>query len=85
MPTLEQEFEEQKALHKYVILKAKIVQYYKDLNEMQSPNIPTFLLTDRIDQQADQDISEILRLPDGLYRFNSLYERAWEEIREKLI
>ena len=85
MPTLEQEFEEYKAIHKYAVLKAKLIQYYTDLNESQPLNIPTFLLADRIDRQADEDIKELLTLPDGISRFNSLYERAWEEIREKLI
>lgn len=42
MITLEREFEEFKALHKYAILKVRIMQYYKDL-EADSVNVPDFM------------------------------------------
>lgn len=39
---LEKEFEQYKALRKYCILKARIMQYYKDLEEGQI-NLPDFM------------------------------------------
>lgn len=81
--TLEAEFEQYKALHKYVILKAKIMQYYKDL-EADSINIPCFMRDDSPSKRADKDIRNLILLPDGGKKFNELYEKAYYELAEKL-
>lgn len=78
--TLEKEFEEYKALHKYSVLKAKIMKYYMDLEEGQI-NLPDFL-RETPENKADRDISELLMFHRD--KFNELYERAWEEVRERL-
>lgn len=81
--TLEQEFEEYKALHKYSILKARIMQYYADL-EGTGVNIPDFLRDDTPEKLADRDLQELLSTCSGIEKFNKLYEMAWQEIAESL-
>ena len=81
---LEQEFEYYKGLHKYVILKAKATQYYKDLEE-DSPTIPDFLRHGQTPEDlADAQIRNLLCIPDGGETFNRLYEIAYKELAEVL-
>ena len=78
--TLEKEFEEYKALHKYSVLKAKIMQYYKDLEEGQV-NLPDFM-RETPEEKADKELSILVSYyPE---KFNRLYERVWEEIAERM-
>lgn len=76
---LEQEFEEYKAAHKYSILKAKIMNYYADLQDT-GINIPDFLREDTPEKLADRDLQELLSTCSGIEKFNKLYEMAWQEI-----
>lgn len=80
--TLEQEFETYKALHKYAVLKAKIMSYYRDLNDSSSNHIPSFLLQEEFEKQADEDLRTLITLPDGLQKFNRLYQIAWDSMAE---
>lgn len=84
MPTLEQEFEEYKALHKYAILKAKITQYYRDL-ESEQINIPDFQrIGQRPEDLADRDLKALILRNDNLQEFNRLYELAYNDLSEVL-
>lgn len=81
--SLEMEFAEYKALHKYVILKAKITQYYKDLEDGQV-NIPDFMrIGERPEDKADRDIREMIANKD-LVTFDILYQQAYEDLAEVL-
>ena len=83
MTTLEEEFEEFKALHKYSVLKAKIVMYYADLQDT-GVNISYFLREDTPDKLADRDLKTLLSSKRGFEEFNRLYEIAWKELAELL-
>lgn len=84
MQTLEREFEDFKALHKYAIMKVKLVRYFRDLEEA-TAQIPNFLRpNDTPEAKADQAIYELVNAPDGGKRFNQLYEQAYQEIAEVL-
>lgn len=74
--TLEQEFEQFKALHKYAVLKAKIMKYYSDL-EVNAVDIPYFL-KETPEQKADKDLSYLLLFHKD--KFNELYEEVWKEV-----
>ena len=81
---LEHEFEYYKGLHKYVILKAKAVQYYKDLEE-NLPTIPDFMRHGQTPEDlADAQIRNLLALGDNGATFNRLYESAYKELAEVL-
>ena len=81
--TLEEEFEQYKAVHKYSVLKAKIMDYYATLEQGQV-NLPDFLRDDTPEKLANRDLKELMSLNDGGVKFNSLYENAWNEIAEVL-
>lgn len=81
MVTLEREFEEYKALHKYAVLKAKVMDYYNTLEQSQV-NLPNFMRDDNAEKLADRELRRLVLLDDNLATFNRLYERAWEEIAE---
>ena len=84
MLTLENEFEQHKAAHKYAILKARIIQYYKDL-EAGQVLVPDFQrIGQRPEDLADRDLKELILRPDGLKKFNELYEHAYQDIAEVL-
>lgn len=84
MITIETEFEKFKALHKYVILKAKIMQYFSDL-EADLPQIPDFMRCGQTpEDKANIELKRLLMLPDGGRLFNQLYEVAWEEMADIL-
>lgn len=81
--TLEREFEEFKALHKYSILKAKLTQYFSDL-EANEVNIPDFLrIGQRPEDKADIALRHLLSVPGGFKEFNRLYEIAYQELAER--
>ena len=71
--TLEREFEEFKAIHKYSVLKAKLIKYYDDL---QNANVICFNSEDR----ADEFILNLILKNNGYELFNEKYELAWKEI-----
>ena len=77
MVSLEDEFEQYKAVHKLAILKVKIIDYYRTL-EQTGINIPDFMRDDTPEKKADKDIKNLL-LTD-INKFNSLYEKAWGEL-----
>ena len=78
------EFEQFKALHKYAIVKAKTVQYFRDL-EADSATIPDFMRKGETPEDlADAEIKNILALEDKDEKFNSLYEKAYQELAEVL-
>jgi hypothetical protein len=80
---LEEEFEITKARHKYSVLKARIMQYYMDLEQGQI-NLPNFMREDNPEKLADRDIRNLLLLSDGGKKFNELYEHAWHDVAEYL-
>ena len=79
MKTLETEFEEFKALHKYSILFARIKKYYADLQGT-GVTIPDFMRDDSPDALAKRDLRNLLTRDDKFKEFNRLYELAWEEV-----
>lgn len=82
-PTLENEFKRYKAMHKYKVLKAKMIRYYIDLKTSKGEvNLPPFIIREQAEEQAEKDLREMLIQPDGLNRFNSLYEIAWDSMGE---
>lgn len=79
-----EEFEQFKALHKYAILKVKAVKYFEDL-EANSATIPNFLRQGQTPEAlADAQIRNLLCISDGGRTFNSLYEKAYQELAEVL-
>lgn len=78
---LAREFEQFKALHKYCVLKAKLMKDYIDL-ENQGIDIPYFLKQETPEQKADKEIAKMLMF--NKEKFNSLYEDAWNNIAEKM-
>lgn len=75
MITLEAEFEHYKRLHKYYILRQRLIEVFdKEL----SVNIPSFLNHD-LENKIDYCIVEIARMG----KYNELYELAWNETKQK--
>lgn len=84
MGKLEAEFEEYKALHKFAILKCKIMQYYKDIEEGQVL-VPDFQRQHETPEAlADRDLRCLVLRKDNLQEFNRLYEKAYKELAEVL-
>ena len=84
MGQLEAEFEEMKALHKYAILKGKLVKYYQDL-EVNQVLVPDFQrLHETPEALADRDLRCLVLRRDNLQEFNRLYELAYQEMAEVL-
>ena len=84
MTSLEREFEEFKALHKFAILKAKITQYYRDLEDGQVL-VPDFLRIGQMPEDlAERDIKALVLKNDNLAEFNRLYEIAYQDLAEVL-
>lgn len=79
--TLEQEFEQFKAIHKYAILKAKIMNYYQNIQDGQV-NIPNFMRSDSPEKLADRDLRNLIL--NDTSKFNYLYELAYQELSEVL-
>lgn len=81
---LEQEFKQYKAVHKYMILKCKIMQYYKDL-EADKVTVPDFQrIGERPEDLADRDLKALILRDDNLQEFNRLYELAYQDLAEVL-
>lgn len=78
---LEQEFEQFKALHKYAILKAKIMDYYRTIRQNEV-NIPEFMDDFAPERLADIELRKLVLSDMG--KFNRLYEIAYEELAEIL-
>ena len=85
MNTLEREFYLTTIRHKGAILMVKIMEYYRDKEEKrQGVKIPDCLMLGLWQRQAYKDIRNILLQPQGEELFNSLYESAWHELKERL-
>lgn len=82
--SLEQEFEQYKAIHKFAILKARLIQYYKDLEDG-TVQIPDFMrVGQRPEDLADRDIRNLISRSNNLNEFNILYEQAYQDLAEVL-
>lgn len=77
MGLLEKEFEGAKALHKYSILKARIMNYYATLQQC-DVNMPDFMRDDTPEKLADRDLKNLVL--NDINKFNMLYELAYKEI-----
>ena len=77
MGLLEKQFEEFKALHKYAILKAKIMNYYETMQQGQI-NLPDFMRDDTPEKLADKELRKLVI--NDINRFNELYEKAYAEL-----
>jgi hypothetical protein len=77
MGLLENEFEQFKALHKYAILKAKMMNYYETVQQGQI-NLPDFMRDDTPEKLADKDLKDLVL--NDINKFNSLYEKAYTEL-----
>lgn len=75
--TLEREFEEYKALHKYAIMKAMMMRYFKTLQQGEV-NMPDFMRDDSPERLADRELKKLV--VNDINKFNSLYEKAYEEL-----
>ena len=78
------ELSKRKALHRYGVLKARIMKYYQDLEGTGCVNIPDFLRDDSPEKLADRELKRLVMNPDGLNEFNRLYELAYKEVAERL-
>ena len=72
------------ALHKYSILKARIMKYYQDLEGTGCINIPDFLRDDSPEKLADRELKRLVMNPNGLNEFNRLYELTYKDVVEKV-
>lgn len=81
MGILEREFEKYKALHKYAILKVKLVQYFRDLEE-DLPQIPDFMR--KGETPEDKADIALRHLVMDFEKFNRLYETAYNDLAEVL-
>lgn len=85
MNTLEREFQLTQIRHKGAILMAKIMEYYREAEERKlGVKIPDCVMVGMWQRQAYKDIRNILLQPRGEELFNSLYESAWQELKERL-
>lgn len=85
MDTLEREFYLTSTRHKGAILMVKIMQYYREKEEQkQGVKIPDCVMIGMWQRQAYKEIRNILMQPNGEKLFNSLYESAWQELKERL-
>lgn len=84
MLTLEQEFEQYKAQHMYVIVRAKLLTYYKEL-EADKTNVPDFMrIGQRAEDLADRDMNALLTTKDNGEKYKTLYEKAYQDLAEVL-
>lgn len=75
--SLEREFEEFKALHKYAILKAMMMRYFETVQQGEV-NMPDFMRDDTPEKLADKELRKLV--VNDINKFNSLYEKAYEEL-----
>ena len=78
------EMSERFALHRYSVLKARIMKYYQDLEGTGCVNIPDFLRDDTPEKLADRELKRLVMNPNGLGEFNRLYELAYKDVAEKV-
>lgn len=71
--TLEQEFEEYKSLHKYCILKKRLIEIFQN----KEINIPSFN-NDEIEARVEFLMCEVARIG----KYDELYELAWNETKD---
>ena len=70
----EQEFEQYKNIHKYCVLKARLVEIF----EKEGVNIPNFL-DKELESRIDYCMCEIAKAG----KYDELYELAWNETKER--
>lgn len=75
--TLEREFAEYKALHKYAIMKIMLMRYFQTVQQG-GVNIPDFMRDDTPARLADREIKKLVI--NDINKFNDLYEKAYEEL-----
>lgn len=78
---LEKEFEARKAMHKYAILAARMMKYFRDLDTT-NPILEFVSEEDKereYEEKAVKEIKKILALGDKGVTFNRFYEIAWKE------
>lgn len=75
--SLEREFEEYKALHKYAIMKAMMMRYFRTIQQGEV-NMPDFMRDDSPERLADKELKKLI--VNDINKFNSLYEKAYEEL-----
>jgi hypothetical protein len=81
MGALEKEFAEYKALHKYAIMKAMLMRYFRTIQQGEV-NIPDFLRDDSPERLVDKELRNLV--VNDINKFNSLYEKAYEELAPML-
>ena len=77
--TLEEEFEERKAIHKYAVLKAELLNYYISLNNA-GATIPSFLQKQTPEDKANEYLADLALKNDNFKTFNEKYELAWQKV-----
>lgn len=82
--TLEREFQEYVALHKYSVLKAIMMKYYADLQGTNTICIPDFLRDDTPEKLADNELRKLLLQDKTGQQINHLYNLAWDSVKEYL-
>ena len=75
--SLEREFEEYKAQHKYSVLVAKMIDYYETIMADE-----ILLPFDTPESRAEKSVMELYNRDKG--EFNRLYEVAWQSIAEMM-
>ena len=78
MKTLENEFREMVAQHKFAVVYAAAVKYYEDLQGTGA------VLADTPENLTQQHMAKLMMMQDNGITFNRLYEEAWHEIADLL-
>ena len=77
MGALEKEFAEYQALHKYAIMKVMLMRYFRTIQQGEV-NMPDFMRDDSPERLADKELRKLI--VNDINKFNSLYEKAYEEL-----
>ena len=77
--SLEEEFVQYRALHKYTVLKAMLIKYYQDLDNAQAIKSPV-----SAEERATEEIRYLVMRDTNLKEFNRLYERAYQIIASNM-
>ncbi len=77
MGLLEKECIQRIALHKYVIMKAMLQNYYTTIQQ-DKVNLPDFMRDDTPEKLADKELRNLVI--NDINRFNELYEKAYAEL-----
>lgn len=75
--SLENECMQRIALHKYAIMKVMLMRYFRTIQQG-GVNIPDFMRDDSPERLADKEIKKLVI--NDINKFNSLYEKAYEEL-----